>query len=78
MVSILVSQCRNKERFNRLTAITWVHEFIALGRDQLLLFYSEVSVISHPSKFQCGSRLKVCQGGAEDGARGTAGVPHPC
>mmetsp|Transcript_7725 Transcript_7725/g.19887 ORF Transcript_7725/g.19887 Transcript_7725/m.19887 type:complete len:686 (-) Transcript_7725:82-2139(-) len=42
MVSILVSQCNSKERFNRLTAITWVHEFINLGRDRLLLFYSEL------------------------------------
>ena len=25
MVGILVNQCRNKERFNRLTAITWAH-----------------------------------------------------
>ena len=32
MVSILVSQCNSKERFNRLTAITWVHEFINLGQ----------------------------------------------
>jgi len=42
MVGILVSQCRNKERFNRLTAITWVQEFIKLGGNRLLLFYSEL------------------------------------
>lgn len=42
MVSILVSQCNSKERFNRLTAINWVQEFINLGGDQLLLFYSEL------------------------------------
>ncbi|EGB04925.1 hypothetical protein AURANDRAFT_38752, partial [Aureococcus anophagefferens] len=42
MVGILVSQCRNKERFNRLTAITWVQEFIKLGGSRLLLFYSEL------------------------------------
>jgi vacuole morphology and inheritance protein 14 len=42
MVSILVGQCNSKERFHRLTAITWVHEFIVLGGDRLLLFYSEL------------------------------------
>lgn len=42
MVGILVNQCHSKERFNRLTAITWVKEFIKLGGDRLLLFYSEL------------------------------------
>jgi len=42
MVGILVSQCRNRERFNRLTAIVWVQEFIKLGGNKLILFYSEL------------------------------------
>lgn len=42
MVSILVGQCHSKQRFNRLTAVTWVHEFIVLGGDRLSSFYSEV------------------------------------
>mmetsp|Transcript_8915 Transcript_8915/g.36822 ORF Transcript_8915/g.36822 Transcript_8915/m.36822 type:complete len:489 (+) Transcript_8915:973-2439(+) len=42
MVGILVNQCHNKERFNRLTAISWVKDFIKLGGDRLLLFYSEL------------------------------------
>jgi vacuole morphology and inheritance protein 14 len=42
MVAILVGQCNSKERFNRLTAINWVQEFINLGGDRLLLFYSEI------------------------------------
>jgi vacuole morphology and inheritance protein 14 len=29
-------------RFNRLTAINWVKEFINLGGEKLLLFYSEL------------------------------------
>lgn len=40
MIPILVAQCNSKERFNRLTAITWVHEFIKLGGEKLILFYS--------------------------------------
>lgn len=42
MVGILVSQCRSKERFIRLTSMTWVQEFIKLGGSCLLLFYSEL------------------------------------
>ncbi|GMI02008.1 hypothetical protein TrST_g6121 [Triparma strigata] len=48
MVGILVNQCNSKERLNRLTAITWVAEFINLGGDSLLPFYSDVlGAISH-------------------------------
>lgn len=48
MVGILVGQCRSKERLNRLTAISWVQEFIKLGGTRLLLFYSElVGAIMH-------------------------------
>lgn len=42
MVTILVSQSRSKERFNRLTAITWLNEFIILGKEKLLDFYSSI------------------------------------
>jgi len=40
MVNILVGQCRSKEKSNRLTALTWVTEFISLGGTRLLMFYS--------------------------------------
>ncbi len=42
MVSILVNQCRSRERFNRLTAVNWVGEFISLGGTHLLLYYSGI------------------------------------
>ena len=42
MVSILVAQCNTAKRLNRLTAITWVQEFIQLGGDRLLFFYSDI------------------------------------
>lgn len=42
MVNILVGQSRLKERFNRLTAIVWLHEFTVLGGTRLLLFYSSI------------------------------------
>jgi len=42
MVGILVSQCRSTVQFNRLTAVVWVKEFIKLGGERLLFFYSEL------------------------------------
>lgn len=42
MVDILVGQCNSKERFNRLTAVTWVHEFVNLGREKLVPFYANI------------------------------------
>jgi len=42
MVAILVGQCNSKERFNRLTAINWIQEFISLGKEKLMRLYSEL------------------------------------
>ncbi|CAK4899798.1 unnamed protein product [Aphanomyces euteiches] len=42
MVSILVSQCQSKERFTRLTAATWVHDFVVLGKERLVRFYADL------------------------------------
>lgn len=42
MVSILVQQCRSKEKFNRLTAIIWLTDFISLGGTKLLIFYAKI------------------------------------
>ena len=42
MVNILVNQCRSKEKANRLTAIYWTTEFIALGGTHLLHYYSGI------------------------------------
>lgn len=42
MVNILVAHSRSKERFNRLTAINWLHEFILLGGVKLVSFYANL------------------------------------
>mmetsp|Transcript_25059 Transcript_25059/g.34421 ORF Transcript_25059/g.34421 Transcript_25059/m.34421 type:complete len:468 (+) Transcript_25059:152-1555(+) len=42
MVNILVAQCHSKEKFNRLTAINWMTEFISLGGTHLILYYSGI------------------------------------
>jgi len=42
MVNILVGQCRSKEKANRLTAMTWLVDFINLGKTKLLPFYASI------------------------------------
>ena len=39
MISILVSQCKSRHNFNRVTAVQWIYEFIALGKEELVPFY---------------------------------------
>ena len=40
MISILVSQCKSRHNFNRVTAVQWIYEFIALGKGELVPFAS--------------------------------------
>lgn len=42
MVSILVNQCRAREKSNRLTALIWISEFITLGGTRLIQYYSGI------------------------------------
>lgn len=42
MINILNNHCRSKERANRLIALKWVTEFIAIGGTKLLTFYSSL------------------------------------
>jgi len=38
IVAILVQHCASRDRFSRLTALTWLHAFLSLGKAQLLPF----------------------------------------
>ncbi len=45
LISVLVFQCHSKDRLNRLTALTWLNEFIhhpQSGGDSLLSFHAEI------------------------------------
>jgi len=42
MVPILIQQCRSRQRAPRLTAMTWMTEFIFLGNTRLLPFYAGI------------------------------------
>lgn len=42
MVNILVAQCHSLERSHRLCALRWLNDFIILGKQRLLLFYSSM------------------------------------
>ncbi|XP_042426218.1 protein VAC14 homolog isoform X2 [Zingiber officinale] len=42
MAEILVQRAGSPDEFTRLTAITWINEFVKLGREQLVPYYAEI------------------------------------
>ncbi|KAA3462718.1 protein VAC14-like protein [Gossypium australe] len=42
MAEILVQRAASPDEFTRLTAITWINEFVKLGRDQLVPYYADI------------------------------------
>ncbi|KAJ1451471.1 armadillo-type protein [Pelagophyceae sp. CCMP2097] len=62
MVPILVDQCRAQDRARRCTAVTWVRQFIELGKSALLLFYSELlgSIMHCIADTDVEIRKKLC------------------
>ncbi|XP_041012987.1 protein VAC14 homolog isoform X5 [Juglans microcarpa x Juglans regia] len=42
MAEILVQRAASQDEFTRLTAITWINEFVKLGGDQLVLYYANI------------------------------------
>ncbi|KAI4302129.1 hypothetical protein MLD38_037913 [Melastoma candidum] len=42
MAEILVQRAGSQDEFTRLTAITWISEFVKLGGDQLIPYYADI------------------------------------
>ncbi|XP_022725365.1 protein VAC14 homolog isoform X2 [Durio zibethinus] len=42
MAKILVQRAASPDEFTRLTAITWINEFVKLGGDQLVPYYADI------------------------------------
>ncbi|XP_010554404.1 PREDICTED: protein VAC14 homolog [Tarenaya hassleriana] len=42
MAEILVQRASSPDEFTRLTAITWINEFVKLGGDQLVHYYADI------------------------------------
>ncbi|KAM4119431.1 hypothetical protein ACJW30_03G058700 [Castanea mollissima] len=42
MAEILVQRAGSTDEFTRLTAITWINEFVKLGGDQLVPYYADI------------------------------------
>ncbi|KAF5450330.1 hypothetical protein F2P56_030690 [Juglans regia] len=42
MAEILVQRAASQDEFTRLTAITWINEFVKLGGDQLVPYYANI------------------------------------
>ena len=39
---ILVKHCESRHVFTRLTVLTWIHEFVLLGKSKLLSFCADM------------------------------------
>ncbi|PON35571.1 Vacuole morphology and inheritance protein [Parasponia andersonii] len=42
MAEILVQRAASSDEFTRLTAVTWINEFVKLGGDQLVPYYADI------------------------------------
>ncbi|XAR63679.1 hypothetical protein NMG60_11023704 [Bertholletia excelsa] len=42
MAEILVQRAASPDEFTRLTAVTWINEFVKLGGDQLVCYYADI------------------------------------
>eukprot|EP00252_Welwitschia_mirabilis_P027211 TRINITY_DN9274_c0_g1_i2.p1 TRINITY_DN9274_c0_g1~~TRINITY_DN9274_c0_g1_i2.p1 ORF type:complete len:525 (-),score=101.69 TRINITY_DN9274_c0_g1_i2:536-2110(-) len=42
MTEILVQRAHSQDEFTRLTAVTWMNEFVKLGGDQLVPYYAQI------------------------------------
>ncbi|XP_043706317.1 protein VAC14 homolog [Telopea speciosissima] len=42
MAEILVQRAASPDEFTRLTAVTWINEFVKLGGDQLIPYYADI------------------------------------
>ena len=66
MAEILVQRAGSSEEFTRLTALTWIHEFVKLGGSQLVPYYAAIL-----------GALLPCISDGEEKIRAVSPVPPP-
>ena len=73
ITEILVPQCRSSQKFNRLTGITWLHDFIGIGGPRLSGLYANFLV----AILHCISdSAEEIRGVAESASRGLLNLVH--
>jgi vacuole morphology and inheritance protein 14 len=64
MVPILIEHCGSKDEFTTETAIGWIHEFVELGRECLLILYADILGAILPCTAHAGPSATNIQGAA--------------
>ncbi|KHG01887.1 Protein VAC14 [Gossypium arboreum] len=59
MAEILVQRAASPDEFTRLTAITWINEFVKLGRDQLVPYYADILGVILPCISDKEEKIRV-------------------
>ncbi|KAE9605289.1 putative vacuole morphology and inheritance protein [Lupinus albus] len=59
MAEILVQRAGSPDEFTRLTAITWINEFVKLGGDQLVPYYADILGVILPCISDKEEKIRV-------------------
>uniref|UniRef100_A0A5B6YJI3 Vacuolar protein 14 C-terminal Fig4-binding domain-containing protein n=1 Tax=Davidia involucrata TaxID=16924 RepID=A0A5B6YJI3_DAVIN len=59
MAEILVQRAASPDEFTRLTAITWINEFVKLGGDQLVPYYADILIAILPCISDKEEKIRV-------------------
>uniref|UniRef100_A0A7N0VLZ4 Vacuolar protein 14 C-terminal Fig4-binding domain-containing protein n=1 Tax=Kalanchoe fedtschenkoi TaxID=63787 RepID=A0A7N0VLZ4_KALFE len=70
MAEILVQRAASPDEFTRLTAITWINEFVKLGGDQLVPYYADILGAILPCISDKEEKIRVVARETNDELRG--------
>ncbi|KAL7110777.1 hypothetical protein ACP275_05G047700 [Erythranthe tilingii] len=75
MAEILVQRAASPDEFTRLTAITWINEFVKLGGDQLVPHYADILVAILPCISDKEEKIRVVARETNEELRGIQADP---
>ncbi|KAL8520767.1 hypothetical protein ACS0TY_011354 [Phlomoides rotata] len=75
MAEILVQRAASPDEFTRLTAITWINEFVKLGGDQLVPHYADILGAILPCISDKEEKIRVVARETNDELRGIQAEP---
>ncbi|XP_073287707.1 protein VAC14 homolog isoform X3 [Primulina huaijiensis] len=75
MAEILVQRAESPDEFTRLTAITWINEFVKLGGDQLVPYYADILGAILPCISDKEEKIRVVARETNEELRGTKADP---
>ncbi|XP_075082941.1 protein VAC14 homolog isoform X2 [Nicotiana tabacum] len=75
MAEILVQRAGSQDEFTRLTAITWINEFVKLGGDQLVPYYADILGAILPCISDKEEKIRVVSRETNEELRGNEADP---